>query len=77
MTRIVVNNTTRTAYVQMPADVSPLFPEPFQVRPIWAWGGAGAGSWVPIAKEAYRRANGGAEARPGFAVTPSTPRNPA
>ena len=27
ITRIVVNNTTKTVYVQMTADVSPLFPE--------------------------------------------------
>jgi hypothetical protein len=31
ITRIVVNNTTKTVYVQMTADVSPLFPEFLQV----------------------------------------------
>lgn len=36
--RIVVNNTTKTVYVQMTADVSPLFPEFLQVRPVSAWG---------------------------------------
>jgi uncharacterized membrane protein len=40
ITRIVVNNTTKTVYVQMTADVSPLFPEFLQVRPISAWGEA-------------------------------------
>jgi uncharacterized membrane protein len=40
ITRIVVNNTTRTVYVQMMADVSPLFPEFLQVKPITAWGEA-------------------------------------
>jgi len=39
-TRIVVNNTTKTVYVQMTADVLPLFPEFLQVRPISAWGEA-------------------------------------
>jgi uncharacterized membrane protein len=38
ITRIVVNNTTKTVYVHMTADVSPLFPEFLQVRPIPAWG---------------------------------------
>jgi uncharacterized membrane protein len=40
VTRIVVNNTTKTVYVQMTADVSPLFPEFLRVRPISAWGEA-------------------------------------
>jgi uncharacterized membrane protein len=40
ITRIVVNNTTKTVYVQMTADVSPLFPEFLQVRPVSAWGEA-------------------------------------
>ena len=40
ITRITVNNTTKTVYVQMTADVSPLFPEFLQVRPISAWGEA-------------------------------------
>ena len=40
ITRIVVNNTAKTVYVQMTADVSPLFPEFLQVRPISAWGEA-------------------------------------
>ena len=40
ITRIVVNNTTKTVYVQMTADVSPLFPGFLQVRPISAWGEA-------------------------------------
>jgi hypothetical protein len=38
----VVNNTTKTVYVQMTADVSPLFPEFLQVRPVSAWGEAEA-----------------------------------
>jgi hypothetical protein len=36
----VVNDTTKTVYVQMTADVSPLFPEFLQARPISAWGEA-------------------------------------
>jgi hypothetical protein len=36
----VVNNTTKTVYVRMTADVSPLFPEFLQVRLISAWGEA-------------------------------------
>jgi uncharacterized membrane protein len=40
ITRIVVNNTTKTVYVQMTADVSPLFPEFLNVPPISAWGEA-------------------------------------
>ena len=40
ITRIVVNNVTKTVYVQMTADVSPLFPEFLQVSPISAWGEA-------------------------------------
>jgi len=40
ITRIVVNNTTKTVYVQMTADVSPLFPKFLQVRPISTWGEA-------------------------------------
>ena len=40
ITRIVVNNTTKTVYVQMTADVSPLFPEFLNARPILAWGEA-------------------------------------
>jgi uncharacterized membrane protein len=40
ITRIVVNNTTKTVYVQMKADVPPLFPEFLQVRPISTWGEA-------------------------------------
>jgi uncharacterized membrane protein len=40
ITRIVVNNTTKTVYVQMTTDVSPLFPEFLQVRPISVWGEA-------------------------------------
>ena len=40
ITRIVVNNATKTVYVQMTADVSPLFPEFLQVKPISAWGEA-------------------------------------
>jgi hypothetical protein len=36
ITCIVVNNTTKTVYVQMAADVSPLFPEFVQVRPFSA-----------------------------------------
>ena len=43
ITGIVVSNTTKTAYVQMTADVSPLFPESLQVRPISAWGVAQCG----------------------------------
>jgi hypothetical protein len=35
ITRTVVNNTTKTVYVQMAADVSPLFPRFLQVNPIW------------------------------------------
>ena len=40
ITRIVVNNVTKTVYVQMVADVSPLFPEFLNVQPISAWGEA-------------------------------------
>ncbi len=40
ITRIVVDNTTKTVYVQMTADVSPLFPGFLQVHPISAWGEA-------------------------------------
>ena len=40
ITRVVVNNNTRTVYVQMTADVSPLFPDYIPVRPISAWGEA-------------------------------------
>ena len=40
ITRIVVNNTTRTVYVQMEADVSPLFPDYLRVKPFSAWGEA-------------------------------------
>lgn len=40
ITRVVVNNATKTVYVQMTADVSPLFPEFLHVRPISAWGEA-------------------------------------
>ena len=40
ITHIVVDNTTKTVYVQMVADVSPLFPEFLNVRPITTWGEA-------------------------------------
>ncbi len=40
ITRIVVNSTAKTVCVQMTTDVSPLFPEFLDVRPISAWGGA-------------------------------------
>jgi hypothetical protein len=40
ITHIVVNNTTKTVYVQMTADVSLLFPEFLRVRPISTWGEA-------------------------------------
>jgi hypothetical protein len=36
----VVNSTAKTVYVQMTADVSALFPEFLQVRPISVWGEA-------------------------------------
>ncbi len=39
-TRIVVDDGTQTIYVQMTANVSPLFPEFLQTRPISAWGEA-------------------------------------
>ena len=40
ITRIVVNNASKTVLVQMQADVSPLFPDFLQVRPISVWGEA-------------------------------------
>jgi Flp pilus assembly protein TadG len=40
ITRIVVNNVTKTVFVQMQADVSPLFPDFLNVRPISVWGEA-------------------------------------
>jgi hypothetical protein len=40
ITRIVVSNVTRTVYVQMEADVSPLFPDYLRVKPFSAWGEA-------------------------------------
>jgi hypothetical protein len=40
ITRIVVNNVTKTVYVQMTMDVSPLFPEFLNARPTSAWGEA-------------------------------------
>lgn len=42
ITRVVVNNTTKTVYVQMTVDVSPLFPEFLQVSSNSAWGEAGS-----------------------------------
>lgn len=36
ITHIVVNNTTKTVYVQMTADVSPLFPDFLHTKPISA-----------------------------------------
>ena len=40
ITRIFVDNVTKTVYVQMQADVSPLFPDFLNVRPISVWGEA-------------------------------------
>ena len=40
ITRITVNNTTQTVFVQMTADVSPLFPDWLHPKPITAWGEA-------------------------------------
>jgi hypothetical protein len=40
ITYVVVNVATKAVYVQMTADVSPLFPEFLQVRPTSAWGEA-------------------------------------
>jgi hypothetical protein len=40
ITHIMVKNSTKMVHVQMTADVSPLFPESLQARPISAWGEA-------------------------------------
>ncbi|MBL7202470.1 MAG: hypothetical protein ISS56_20235 [Anaerolineae bacterium] len=40
ITRIAVNSSAKTVYVQMTADVSPLLPAFLNVRPISAWGEA-------------------------------------
>ena len=40
ITRITVNNETKTVFVQMQADVSPLFPEFITVKPVSVWGEA-------------------------------------
>jgi len=38
--RVVINNETKTVWVEVTANVSPLFPAFLQVRPISSWGEA-------------------------------------